>query len=119
MFGCLGGFRRRQNFRCCMNFRRCCNFRCCCNLRCCLYFRFCLYFRCCLYFGRCLCRNGRLGLCRGFGCNFFGGRGLHGCGLGYRLGWGIGVQRGYFDYFGDLGVGRGFGRRLLKLRRRL
>ena len=39
-------------------------------------------------------------------------------GLGYRLGWGIGVQRGYFDYFGGLGVGRGFVRRLLKLRRR-
>ena len=61
-------------------------------------------------FGCCLSRY-----CR---CGFLGGRGLHCFGLGYRLGWGIGVQRGYFDYFGDLGVGRGFGRRLLKLRRR-
>jgi hypothetical protein len=55
----------------------------------------------------------------GCGCSFLGGRGLLGCGLDFRLGWGIGVQRGYFDYFCGLGVGRGFGRRLLKLRRRL
>ena len=60
----------------------------------------------------------RFGLHHNFRCNFFGGRGLHSYGLSYRLGWGIGVQRGYFDNFGGLGVGRGFGQRLLKLRRR-
>jgi len=38
-------------------------------------------------------------------------------GLGYRLGLGIGVQRG-FDNFGGLMVGRGFRQRLLLLRRR-
>ena len=66
----------------------------------------------------------RLGLCGNFRCNFHSGRGLDGSfhmrrGLGYRLGWGIGVQRVKIDNFGGLGVGRGFGRRLLKLRRRV
>ncbi len=40
-------------------------------------------------------------------------------GLGYRLGWGIGVQRGGSSLcFGSLGVGRGFGRLSFKLGRR-
>jgi hypothetical protein len=49
----------------------------------------------------------------GFNCGF------NRRGLCLRYGWGIGVQRGYFDYFGCFRVGRGFERRLLLLRRRL
>ena len=56
---------------------------------------------------------------RGLNCGFHKRGNLHRRGLGYRLGWGIGVQRVNFGNFGVLGVGRGFRQRLLKLRRRL
>jgi hypothetical protein len=68
---------------------------------------------------------GYLVLCHGFR---FGGLVLcHGLSHGgrsdlergfNRQGKGIGVQCGYFDGVGGLGSGRGFGQRLLKLRRR-
>jgi hypothetical protein len=58
-----------------------------------------------------------------FGCNS-SGRCFRLCfyhlrGLDLRLGWGIGVQRGNFDGFGGLRVGRGFWQRLYVLRRRV
>ena len=59
----------------------------------------------------------------GIRCNF-GFRFGFNCGflrrsLGNRLCWGIGVQCDHFNNFGGLRVGRGFVRRLFKLRRRL